>query len=334
MTSVYLGELIPVCLCAIAAAAYFAREQRWMLTGALAAVSLAEPHIGAPVCLSVLVWLPRARLSLGVIAAGLAAASIFVLGPLANIEYVSTVLPAHALSELSSDAQLSMSVVVHALGFSSDAALRVGTLSFIAFATAGCIIAGALARKLGDYAFVVAVPAAFSVIGGVFIHVTDVAVAIPLVLLLLERNSAYRPVLVAALVLLSVPWWSLATPMLLGAMAGFAFASITATFLLWTYSARALTVFIGGVAAFALSMVVVLWYATSSDAITPIHFVTTSINPRYPEASWAIENARYLSTNAIPAWLLRIPTWTGLLLTAFICSVLFGKHIRVAEVPI
>ena len=334
MTSLYLGELIPLCVAAIAAAAYFARAQRWTLAGIAAAASLAEPHIGIPVCASLALWAPRSRLALGISIAALGAASLSAVGAAQNVEYVTAVLPAHALSELGSDAQLSLSVILHALGAPAGAALRAGSLSYAFMALAGIWLARVLTQRFGDDAFLAAAPAATAVIGGVFMHVTEVAAALPLALLLPAHVKYGRRYVAAALVLLAVPWWTLVTPMLLSPLTGIAFASMIVTYLVWFQSGRASLALGCGIAAFASAAGLVHWYAIASNAFVP-HVLPPALDAKYPEASWAYENARYLATGVPASWLLRAPTWVALLgLTWFAAAVALPRHSTVPAVPV
>lgn len=319
ITSIFLGELIPVCICAIAAAASFAQRERWTLAGVAAAATLVEPHIGIPICVSVALWAPRARTALGLSTLGLGMISLAAVGISANAEYLWAVLPAHALSEIGSDAQLSLTAVLHALGAPDAAALRAGTLSYVLIGIASAFGAKPMAKKFGDSAFVVAVPAAFAVLGGVFMHVTDLAAAVPLVFLLLSHSSAVRAVSTQALVLIAIPWWLLATPMLLG-RTGFSLAAITVTYLIWNYDRRSAPfAFAAGLAVFFGASELVHWYAAASSAIVPVHGAGVRISSAYPEASWGWFNARLASTGVAASWLLRIPSWLGLLLLAYAC---------------
>jgi hypothetical protein len=319
MTSLYLGELIPLSIAAIAAAAYCARTQRWALAGIAAAASLAEPHIGLPICAAVALWAPRARLALGVSIAALAGISLAALGAAQNVEYVAAVLPAHALSELGSDAQFSLSVILHALGIPDALALKAGSLSYALASLFGISLARTLALRFRDDALLIAAPAATAVIGGVFMHVTEIAAAIPLTLLLLVHVKHGRGYVLGALVLLAIPWWSLVTPMLLSPLTGIAFAAMIVTYLVWAHSGKAALAIACGAGAFAAAAGLVHWYAVSSNAFAP-HVLPSGIDAVYPEASWAYENARYLATGVPASWLLRAPTWLALLAVALLAA--------------
>ena len=123
--------------------------------------------------------MPKTRLTLAVAFAALAALSLVVLGPGVNLEYFTSVLPAHALSEVTRDTQLSLTAVLTAIHVSPDAAVRAGTLWYAAMLVIGILAAGLLAKRTRNAAYLVCVPPAFAVFGGTFIHVTQIAAAIP-----------------------------------------------------------------------------------------------------------------------------------------------------------
>lgn len=312
VTSIYLGELIPVAIAAIALAAVFAREGRWTFAAIAAAATLVEPHIGVPVCAALALWAPRTRIALAICVAALGCIAAATLGMGQNLEYLLAVLPAHAVSEIGSDAQLSASVLAHAFGASDALAVRVGEGSYAIAFVAGIYAAAALQRRYRDAAFLVLVPAAAAVIGGVFIHVTEVVAALPFALTLL-RYEPQNALVRACIVLLAVPWWSLATPMVLGTQTGCILAAFVATFLIWQIYGRPLAALCVGLLVFTMSGLVTHWYSDVNAAFIPPHMPLPAIDGKYPEAGWAWENARYFSTGALPAWLLRLPTWCGLL---------------------
>jgi hypothetical protein len=329
VTSLYLGEIVPVCLCAIAAAALCAQTSRFTLAGIAAAASLVEPHIGMPVCLSVALWLPRSRAALGVSVLALAAISLCVLGVRENVAYVASVLPAHALSEIRSDAQLSLAAVLHGLGVPDAAALRIGAISFVLVTLAGLPLARNLARRFDDGAFLVAVPAALAVLGGVFMHVTELVAAVPLALLLAQNERAHRFAAVLGLLLLSVPWWSLATPFLLGTAAGVILSSVTLFYLALAYAqAKPLEASALAIAAAIAASAVLRWHDASA-----IHGVVASVPPSialspYPESGWKWFNDTYMATGSAASWVLRAASWAGL------CSILWSACVRVRRLAI
>ncbi len=316
LPSLQFGELIPLAVAAICVAALFAHQGRWAAAGVASAVALVEPHLGLPVCIALAFWAPKARMTLLACAAALALISIRTLGIAQNVEYFSTVLPLHALSEIGSDAQLSLSVVLHYLGIADTTALRIGAIWYAAVVVLAVYASRALARRCSDGAFLIAVPAALAVVGGSFIHVTDMVAALPLAMLAYARIPQYRLAFIGAIILLALPWWHLA---LLLHQRQYEIVPMTAAvglYLAWDLSRRNVRFALGWSAAVLAALVGSnAWYVASSDAYhrtaPPVHI---AIDRAYPEASWAWMNARFISTGLPASWVLRAPDWLGLLL--------------------
>lgn len=325
--SIFLGELIPVCVAAVTVAAVCAKSGRWMLAGFCAAASLVEPHIGFPVCASMFLWAPRSRAAMITSLLILAAVSLVTLGIAANLEYLGIVLPTHALSEIGSDAQLSLSVALHWLGVPDALALRLGTLSYVGVAGAAIFLSRAISKRFSDNSLLVTVPAAFAVMGGVFIHVTETVLAIPLLLSLLRQVGPQVSLAAAGVVLLAVPWWSIATPMLLTPATALAMVAVTITYLVWRLSGEnGFIALASGASAALLAAGLVHWHALLSvpyAAVNPPRQVFFSM---YPEANWGWINAKYMSTGTPPTWMLRGLTWTGLLFAACECVICMQRN--------
>ena len=130
--SLPFGEIVPLALAFICLAAYFAREERWVGAALCGAGALVEPHLGLPVCIALMVWAPATRWTLVATAGVLGLISLAMLGPAVNLKYFATVLPAHALSEVSRDTQYSLSAILFALGVPGRAAILAGTASYVA----------------------------------------------------------------------------------------------------------------------------------------------------------------------------------------------------------
>jgi hypothetical protein len=225
------------------------------------------------------------------------------------LEYVATVLPLHAASEIASNAQLSLSAVLHAAGVSATWALRFGEFSYAAMAVAGVWLGRLAATRRADAAFVITVPAALAIAGGTFIHATEMFAAVPLAMLLARTRRAAA----AALVLLSVPWFTVLDG---GMPAAFILLAAIVVF----YEARQF----GGkpIVAPVVSAcaVAVLVYASHAHVrLAPVWHPAP--NSLYPQESWRMLTVQTLSSNDGASWLLRVPSWAGLLLLA--CTTAF-----------
>jgi hypothetical protein len=203
------GQLPPVLTFGLTLAAYgLARDRRGLvLCGA--GLSMIEPHVALPAFAAMLVWCPRMRLGLLGVALALGSLSVAVLGLPLNLEYALVALPAHAHAEATTSIQYSLTWLLHYIGLSDAAAIRLASQQYAAFSLAGVILAGPVARKLRTPAAIALFPAALALIGGTFIHLQQMAAAIPFGLLLATRLRG-RAAAVAwiAIALLAVPWGS------------------------------------------------------------------------------------------------------------------------------
>ena len=95
--------------------------------GAAAGLAMIEPHVALPVCVALLLAVPRARLTLVAVGAILLLFS-FAFGVERNVEYLLRVLPAHQLSDVADVGQFSATVLAHALGLSDSVASRLGSV--------------------------------------------------------------------------------------------------------------------------------------------------------------------------------------------------------------
>jgi hypothetical protein len=323
--SLPFGEVVPLSLAFICMAAYCAWRGKYRAAGALAAGALVEPHLGLPACVALAVWVPAARVPLALIGGVLAALSLAFLGLAGNVEYFASVLPAHALSEISRDTQYSLTAAMSAIGASPATALRAGSLWYVAMIVAGTFVAGRLARKTRNDAFIVCVPVAFAVFGGTFIHVTQIAAALPAaVLLVAYAPREYRTPAVVALLLLAVPWGWTVSPSLLVAPV------LPIGYVAWRYSNGSLsTALLSAIAAGAF-----LFGASALAAIAPhlsLHAHAPAIDPRLAEASWSAFT-QGSSTGSLISWLTRLPTWIGLALLLYLLVRYAGVAVRFRQV--
>ncbi len=208
--SLWLGQIVPLvgcCLCG-AGLALRARHYGWAAAALLAATI--EPHVALPAVLAAFLFVPavRGRLLLGT--ALLLCISLLAVGPAVSLEYVAQVLPLHARSEIVNfGAQYSLTSLLWAYGVAPEAALRLGEASTIVLACMGIALAYRLAKRYADDAFFSLVPCLAVLLGGVFIHIHQMGIALPGGLLLLSRLQGRRMLrfaLIGATVCLALPW--------------------------------------------------------------------------------------------------------------------------------
>jgi hypothetical protein len=302
--SLPLGEVVALALGALCVSAWCAKTGRWYGAAAAAAVTMVEPHIGLPACLALAIWAPKTRPMLLGLAALAAVASLVAIGPAGNVEYFARVLPAHALSEAARDTQFSLTAVLTSLGAAPPAAVRAGTWWYAAMLVLGIIVGARVAKRTGDAAFLVCVPPAFALLGGTFVHVTQMAAALPAAVLLLARSDRRTlPIALFALILLAVPWLYAWSPALGVAPA------LPVAYLVWLRFHRLIP---AGAAAVAAALALVgLNRAWSAGAHAVARRVPIAIDPNLAQAAWA-RFAGESSHGALGAWLVRLPTWLGL----------------------
>lgn len=206
--SIFIGQLVPLVAASLCASAVALRAGRFGASAGFALFTLLEPHVGLAVLLGLFVLAPRTRVPLGIGAGALALLSLAAGGPALNVEYLTRVIPAHAAAEAGNfHAQYSLTAALRELGVGSDAALRLGEASYAVMLAVGLVLAGRLRAAFGDDAFAVVTPPACVLVGGVFVHDHQMALALPFAFVL-ARYVARRPALVVALFCLAVPWQS------------------------------------------------------------------------------------------------------------------------------
>jgi hypothetical protein len=308
VASLPFGEVVPIALACICMAGYFARQQRWLPAALSAAGAMVEPHLGLPVCVALAIWVPAARIPLAVCGCALAALALAFLGPATNWEYVTSVLPAHALSEGTRDTQYSLTAALYSLGAPQRLALSVGSAWYAAMVLLGSLVGGRLAKSTSNHAFLAFAPPAFAALGGTFIHVTQIAAALPAAMLLVgtARPPLRIPAFIA-LLLLAVPWaWAISPSLVVAPL-------LPVAFLTWWYWHRSLRIaLLVGIAAALLQFGATEAYSLTG-ATRPTRVAAPAIDPRLAEASWS-DYSREDSTNSLAAWAVRIPTWMGLAL--------------------
>lgn len=313
-TSLMLGQVVPLVTGSLCIAALCAERGRWNAAAAAAAVSMFEPHIGVPVCLSLALFAPRTRAVLAVAVASLGVLSVAAIGPHANMEYLRSVLPAHTISEIASDEQYSLSVVLQALGTGFSGAAAIGAASYLVMASAGVLLARAAALRLKSAAFLVLVPPAVAVFGGAFVHLTQMAVAVPAALLLADRSRTARPYAVAALLLLAIPWPMAQSPLFA------VFAAVVAVGITWELFGRRVPVS-AGCAAAAFCAVLALNHFYASEALhRSVRVPVLAVDARLAEAGWGRMMLSGYSSGDALTWWKRLPTWSGLAVLLYALS--------------
>lgn len=306
LTSFASGNVMPLAMAAIVVAALCA-QRGFLLAAAIAVtIGMVEPQIGLPAAVALFAGCRPTRLALALAFALLGIISIAGGGLAHTLLYLTAVLPAHALSEVSRDNQYSLSTIVAALGASDRGAVLAGSISYVLIGALGVIIALRLASRYEEPAFTLLVPPAFVLLGGSFVHTEVIAAAVPAALLLFTRAQLQRSWLFGVVILLSVPW------MLATSAALFLAPLFPAAYLTYALWRRERAVVLGTVLV-AYGIIMGLFVLAAMPGHTTFGMrAYPPIDPRLAEASWR-QFVLSDSTNRPVMWLLRLPTWIGLI---------------------
>ena len=170
LSSFWSGNVMPIAFAAIIVAALAVQRGRLAIAVPALAIAMVEPQVALPAALGLFVACSRARVALIIAAAVLGVISVASSGVAQTLSYLTAVAPAHALSEVSRDNQYSLATVLAALGVPDVSAALAGSISYVLVSALGVLVALRLARRFDDPSLTVLVPAAFSVLGGTFVH--------------------------------------------------------------------------------------------------------------------------------------------------------------------
>jgi len=219
-----LGQLTPFVTLAISAAALLLAQGK-PRAAAIAALGIAvEPHVAVAVFIALFIAVRQSRWPLIAGGAMLTVVSLITLGWSGNVEYLRDVLPGHALANLADVQQFSAAHIAALFGLAPVVARTIGSWWYLAAATGGVTIALRLKRRHGPQAIVL-VPIAFEVFGGIYVHISQLAFAIPAFLLVMPRRGPARAVTLTAVFVTAMPWNMIVNyPMLVPAIAALAIA--------------------------------------------------------------------------------------------------------------
>ena len=206
VSSVTYGQLAPLATLGIAAAALAVSRDRPRRAALACALVLLQPQVAIGPVASLFLWLPRTRVVIAGVSAVLALVSLGAIGLAANVEYARSVISAQALAEAPFDVQFSLTWLLVFFGTGESAALHIAWLEYVAMVVAGVLLGGLLANRLNVREALVVVPAATAVLGGSYLHVFQLAAAVPCALVLAARVPAARVPAWIAVALLAVPW--------------------------------------------------------------------------------------------------------------------------------
>ena len=320
--SLPIGELPPVALFGVALAAWAALRDRPALLGLGVALTLFEPSIGLAVAIAAAALSRRFALAAGITLGALFVLSLATLGIAGNIAYVRDVLPAHELSELPAVVQYSLSWVLDRAGVANGPALFLGHLSWIAMLGVTFVVArSSFARKHPDFA-ILAAPA-FAVVGGPYLHLDHIALALPVALWLCARQKGSFGWVLAGAICLAVPllYIFVMTPIFGGVMTSAVIAvPLVAGWIAAAYTGRTIDGIRTAAGAVVYTLLVGLILektGAGASSLTHVHGISTAL----AQSSWSA----YVRTNFIfhawTIWPVKAPTWFGIVATATGCCI-------------
>ncbi|TAM85508.1 DUF2029 domain-containing protein [bacterium] len=313
--SVPFGEIVPVVLAALCLAGLALERGAAGSAVAWCAVAAIEPHVALPALCALALWRPASRVGLAVAAIVLVVISGTLVGLSTMVSYMTAVLPAHALAELPRDTQFSLSWILWRLGAGDGVALRIGSVSYVIMLAVGVAAAGALARRWRRACVIVLLPASAVLLGGAFIHIGQMAIALPFVALTLRYAKRGRWALQLALLLLALPFQFIGqeplTLFVAAALCGWLVWRFVRPDALFAMRCALAMVVVDAALMFAL----VEWRPLAAPPLrAPL------IDPALPQASWAAAiRAQAVGNGA--AWLFKLPTWLALITTLCVTAV-------------
>jgi hypothetical protein len=328
------GETPPLAVATLVASAALGASGRFIAAAVVGALTMFEPHIGLPACLSMFIWWPRTRFPFVVCGAILAGISIAAIGVGGNVQYFHTILPLQAASEIAARDQYSLTRMLHILGFPDRVALSAGSASYLVMTVLGVAVARRLAVSIDSPGLVALQPPAMAMLGGLYVHDLLMAAAIPAAVLLAASSRFPLVLRTAALVGIVFPWphWSAA---IAHGQLGMLEIATTIGAILVGLGARPVKVRVAGVCAGVIAVVAVasLIHLVPEHRIGPPTIVTPlAIGPNdISSSNWAGFVSRFVaySTPDLRDLLEKVPTWLGLFAVAGMGIQKAGVRIRI-----
>jgi hypothetical protein len=310
LLNVAYGEVVPLALAAICAAAFLIWRGRWFGAGLAVCVAFIQPNVGLPAVLAVFIFAPRCRAAVGLGVASLAVLSVLAVGVDRNIEYLTQVLPGMANAEIVAADQYNLSHLLYSAGLTASLASLIGKVWFGLVAVFGVVIAGVLAVRRRQPELLPLLPPACVLLFGIYLHDIQILLALAAALVIASRvrGVAFQTIGIAAVALLVAVWTQ---------RAGVAALTINAVGVacgVWAVSEVKNRVGVSILAAVA-TVVCIVALQHIQPSLVASNLVTQAFHAAPQDQAFSAWGAYLRATPALtaPASLLKIPTWLGLL---------------------
>ena len=204
LPSLAVGSLALPPIALLSCSALALKRGAWSIAAVLQGAACIEPHVAVPVLIATFCFSVPMRGRLALVAAAILSLSLVAGRGGLNAEYVTRVLPAHAVSEIGNAEQYGVSAILYSFGLGERASVAIANAQYLAFVLAGLWLVARLRLAMPESAVVV--PMALAVTGGPFVHVTQIGAAIPLALVLAARTRSVLAWAGLALVAMAIPW--------------------------------------------------------------------------------------------------------------------------------
>ena len=310
--SVVAGEIPPIALLGVALAAWGADRNRPAAVGLGILLALAEPQLGLACALAALALSRRLVVPVLTALGATLALSLLALGVKGNVEYLATVLPLHIAAELPSVQQYSLSWVLNRLTVPDAAAILLGRLSYVAMLGLGIWFARSRTAREAPAAAILAAPA-FAVVGGPFVHLDHIALALPAALWLSSRRVPASIPQLVAVIALAVPLLFVLTAPTMILMVPFVAGWIGSA------SGRGMTMGLRAAAAATVAVALVAFVIDKTGTGVQPMLTQPAVASRLAQESWGELIRRTNVMTAWSIWLVKLPTWYGVVVTAAYC---------------